>query len=230
MAQLRADNDKTTSVAAHTTENLEKVLKLLRRAEALEKEYVEWIENLPADWAITTVAWIDGDVGDLETSIIHPGRVVAYRELWVAYYHNIVRSCRLYIWTTILRCVAWMSAPRDYRLSSEYTTASNACRQLVEDIIASVPYFFGWNRNKDVAMADRSNFACGVNDDASIKGISGVFVMWPIFSAAASDFASPSQRVYLRGRLRYIAEQMGINQAGILLQVIRFIPSIILSH
>lgn len=226
MAQLRADNDKTTTLATHTTENLEKVLKLLRRAEALEKEYVEWIESLPPDWAIRTVAWIDENVEDLETSIIHPGRVVAYSELWVAYYHNVVRSCRLYIWTTILRCVAWMSTPRDYRLSPEYSTASSACRQLIEDIVASVPYFFGWNRNKDAAMADKSNFACGISDDASIKGISGVFVMWPMFSAAASDFASPSQRMYLRGRLRYIAEQMGINQAGVLLQVIRIIPSL----
>jgi hypothetical protein len=220
MAQLRADNDKITSLTTHTTENLEKVLKLLRRAEALEREYIAWVENLPAAWAIKTVAWLDGDVENLETSVVHPGRVVAYGELWMAYYYNTVRTCRLYIWTTILRCVAWMSNPRDYRLSPEYTTASCACRQLIEDIIASVPYFFGWNRDKDAAMADKSNFACGVNDNTSIKGLSGIFVMWPIFTAAASDFASPSQRLYLRGRLRYIAEQMGINQAAILLQVL----------
>jgi hypothetical protein len=219
MAQLRADNDKITSLAVHSTENLESVLKLLRRAEALDREYLDWIENLPAAWTIKTVAWIEGDIGNLETSIVHPGRVVAYGELWMAYYYNIVRSCRLYIWTTILRCVAWMSNPRDYRLSPEYMTASGTCRQLIEDIIASVPYFFGWNRDKDMAMADRSSFACGTNDDGSIKGLAGIFIMWPIFTAAVSDFASPSQRVYLRGRLRYIAEQMGVNQASILLQV-----------
>jgi hypothetical protein len=146
MAALRADNDKTTTLKLHSAENTEKVLKLLRRAEALDQEYLDWITTLPAGWEIKTVAWVDGDVQDLSTSLTHPGRVDAYGELWMAYKYNIVRSCRLFIWTTILRCAAWLGYPQDYRLTPEYTTASRICRQLVEDIVASVPYFFGWNR------------------------------------------------------------------------------------
>lgn len=219
MAALRADNDKTTTLQNHTTENLEKVLRLLRRAEALEQEYLEWIGSLPSNWSIKTVAWIDGHIDDLAESMIHPGRLDAYRELWMAYFHNTVRACRLYIWTTILRCVAWISNLQDYRLSSEYITASTVCRQLIEDIVSSVPFFFGWNRANNTAMADKSNFACGINSDPSTQGLAGIFVMWPIFSAAASDFCLPSQRTYLRGRLRHIAEMIGISQATILLQV-----------
>ncbi len=219
MAALRADNDLTTTLQTRTTENLEKVLKLLRRAEALEREYVAWIETLPPNWNIKTVAWIDSDIRDLTESIVHPGRVDAYGELWMAYFYNIVRACRLFIWTTILRCAAWINNPQDYRLAREYTTAAGVCRQIIEDIIASVPYFFGWNRSNNMAMADKSNFACGLSGESSIKGLAGIFAMWPIFAAAASDFASQSQRIYLRGRLKYIAEMMGINQAVIMLDV-----------
>jgi hypothetical protein len=43
--------------------------------------------------------------------------------------------------------------------------------------------------------------------------------MWPLFAAAASDFASPSQRIFLRGRLKHVAQIMGINQALILSEV-----------
>jgi hypothetical protein len=219
MAALRADNDKTTTIKVHTSENVEKVLKLLRRAESLDQDYIDWIDALPASWSIKTVAWIDGEVPNLANSVIHPGRVDAYGELWMAYKYNIVRSCRLFIWTVILRCVAWLGDPRDYRLSPEYTTASRICQQLVEDIVSSVPYFFGWNRDKDSAMADNSNFACGADDPTAVRPLAGLFVMWPLFSAASSDFATPTQRIFLRGRLKFVAEMMGINQALILFQV-----------
>lgn len=218
MAALRADNDKTTTLKLHSAENTEKVLKLLRRAEALDQEYLDWIAALPAGWEIKTVAWVDGDVQDISTSLIHPGRVDAYGELWMAYKYNVVRSCRLFIWTTILRCAAWLGYPHDYRLSPEYTTASRICRQLIEDIVASVPYFFGWNCENNSAMNARANFACGTNDP-TVKPLTGIFVMWPLFAAAASDFATPSQRHFLRGRLKHVAEIMGINQALILFGV-----------
>jgi hypothetical protein len=219
MAALRADTDQTTTLQIHSVENTEKVMKLLRRAEALDQEYLEWIKALPAGWEIKTVAWVDGDVKNLSTSLVHPGRVDAYGELWMAYKYNIVRACRLFIWTTILRCAAWLGVPQDYRLTPEYTVAARICRQLIEDIVASVPYFFGWNSKNDGAMNARANFACGTNDDPAVKPLAGIFVMWPLFAAAASDFASPSQRIFLRGRLKHVAEIMGINQALILFQV-----------
>ncbi|KAL5317674.1 hypothetical protein ACEPPN_014772 [Leptodophora sp. 'Broadleaf-Isolate-01'] len=230
MAQLRADNDLTTTSKVRSAENIEKVLKLLRRAESLDKQYMEWIKSLPPAWQINTVAWIDGEVPDLSNSVVHPGRIDAYGELWMAYKYNIVRGCRLFIWTTILRCVAWLGNMGDYRLTPEYTTASQICRSLIEDIVASVPFFFGWNRGRDPAMADRSNFACGEHDPTTVKPLAGIFSMWPIFAAASSDFASPSQRIFLRGRLKHIADMMGINQALIMFQAQLVHPSLYIAR
>ncbi|KAL2068930.1 hypothetical protein VTL71DRAFT_15268 [Oculimacula yallundae] len=218
MAQLRADNDLVTTVKTRSAENIENVLKLLRRAESLDQEYVEWTKSLPPAWQINTVAWADGDIPDLATSMIHPGRIDSYGELWMAYKHNIARGCRLFIWTTILRCVAWLGNDSDYRLTPEYTTASQTCRPIIEDVVASVPYFFGWNRGIDPAMNDLSNFACGEPNPTTVKPLAGIFAMWPIFAAASSDFASPSQRLFLKGKLKHVVEHMGINQARIMFQ------------
>lgn len=219
MAALRAENDLATSLKDHTPANTETVVALIQRAENLEQEYLAWLDALPPSWAITTVDWVDDIGGDLSDSIVHPGRVDAYGELWMVYKYNIVRACRINIQNTILRCIAWLRDPQDYRFTPEYAAATHVCRQLIEDIVATVPYFFGWNRDKNIAMADRSNFACGTNDFTTTKPLAGLFGMWPFFTAATSDFSSPSQVQFLRGRLKYIAETMGINQAGILFHV-----------
>jgi hypothetical protein len=64
------------------------------------------------------------------------------------------------------------------------------CGALIEDIVASVPYFFGWNAETDPATATRND------SDIDIKGVSRIFLMWPLFAAASSDFCSDSQRAF----------------------------------
>jgi hypothetical protein len=219
VAELRATNDKVTTQLSRTAVNYEKVLRLLRQAESLDEEYKEWFESLKGVWKVNSVAWIDEQEMDLEGGVVHPGKVDSYSDMWMAYHHNTGRSSRLFIWTTIVRCVAWLCDPRDYRLTPEYATASRICRQLIEDIVASVPFIFGWNKDTNEAMMDKTSFACGSPDTAEIRSLWGVFVMWPIFAAAASDFATLSQRIFLRGRLKYISETLGIYQASVLLGV-----------
>jgi len=115
------------------------------------------------------------------------------------------------IWSTILRCVAWLGAPGDYRLTDEHRQAKQICEQLIEDIVASVPYFFGWNAETDPMSSTKKS------QDA--KGVSGVFLMFPLWVASRSDFVNASQRSYLSGRLQFIGSDMGITQARILSNV-----------
>ncbi|KAH8670232.1 hypothetical protein BGZ60DRAFT_486323 [Tricladium varicosporioides] len=226
VADLRWDTDNAT-VLPHALENYEEVLRILRRAEDLEREYVEWFNKLKGNWECKSVAWINStDVMDLTTSLVHPGRVDSYSEMWMVYHHNIGRSSRLFIWVTILRCVAWLCDSRDYRLTPEYTKAQTVCRQLIEDTVASVPYIFGWNKETDPLMADNSSFACGMNDTTTVKSLWGIFVMWPLFAAATSDFVLPSQETFLRARLTYISETLGIYQASVLLKATIRVPSL----
>jgi hypothetical protein len=153
---------------------------------------------------------------DLAQSIAYPGRVDTYKELSLAYTYNVAHSSQILIWTTILRCVAWLAPDADYRITPEHKRAAQICSVLIEDIVASVPYFFGWNAETDPVTATRND---GRGFDHSIKGVPASFLMWPLFAACSSDFAGESQRAFLRGRLTFIAENMGICQAKILLNV-----------
>lgn len=164
-----------------TTTNHENVLNLLRRAQDLEEEYRDWFTSLPPSWQTKSEAWFEDDgTIDYATSVFHPGRIDSYSEMWIAYHTNVARSSRIVIWSITLRCVAWLAHPRDYRLTLEYARAQQVCRPLIEDIVASCPFFFSWNKDKNAAMADKSFFACGTQDTESVKCLWGIFVMWPL--------------------------------------------------
>ncbi|TGO49997.1 hypothetical protein BCON_0194g00070 [Botryotinia convoluta] len=227
VADLRAETHRICTLEGHTTENIEKILNHMKKAERIEKEYVDWYSNLPEEWTPKVAAWVDDTVEkDLESTACYPGRVDVYGELWMATTHNIVRASRLFILTTILRCTAWITADLDYKLTPEYVKVSRQASVLIEDIVSSIPFFFGWKApDTEFPITENSYFPCGNDSKVSGKGVMGVWAIWPVFAAAASDFATSSQRLWLRGLLKYIAEHLGIRQAEMLLQLPTRYPS-----
>lgn len=223
VAELRADCEETLCIAARTPSSIENTLKVLRVAEALEQEYLTWIASFPKSWLPKTVAFIDNVPGNLAQSILPPGRIDTYEELWLAYVFNFARSSRLYIWNTIIRCMAWLGEPHDYRITPEYTTASRICMEIIGDIVASTPYFFGWRGRGTSQMpaSDCTSAPISSTKQPTIKPVSGIFLLWPIFTAISSDFTTETQKTYLRGRLRAVHEATGMNQASVLLDQVR---------
>jgi hypothetical protein len=216
MAKLLEENNRTTTLSNRTPQDIEQVLGLIRKAEDLERQFFEWIQALPASWEITSTSYHDMEVRNLDTAPVYPGRVDSFQELWMAYKYNTSRSCRLLISTTIIRCVTWLGGPTTYTSTTEYETASKQCRSLIEDIIASIPYFFGW----DPSISDAANNGAYRGSNMSLlKGRAGFFLLWPLFAAATSDFASESERYFLNGKLQLITDILGINQATIALSV-----------
>ncbi|KAH7411226.1 hypothetical protein BKA64DRAFT_376496 [Cadophora sp. MPI-SDFR-AT-0126] len=216
MAKLQVDNKATTKLAERSTENIENVINLLRRAERLEQQYADWIAALPSSWVVRTSDWSEFEPTDLATSLVYPGRVFTFGDLWMANKYNVARSCRILIWSTILRCIAWLTGPDEYMMTNEYIEGSRECRTLINDITSSIPYYFGWTPMTSPATA--SLFEHSTDIQASMKARASIFLLWPLYVAASSDFASPSQRVYLRGKMMYIAENLGISQAVIALR------------
>ncbi|PVH71001.1 hypothetical protein DL98DRAFT_435993 [Cadophora sp. DSE1049] len=217
MVDVQADNKTITSLLERSTDNMEKVINLLRRAEALEQRYADWLRCLPASWQIQSAGWSDFDAANLSTSLVYPGRVDKFGGLWMVNKYNVARSCRILLWSTILRCIAWLGGPEEYVMSAEYSNGSRKCRQLIEDITASVLFYFGWDSETSAAMANR--FEHNAEILLTAKGRAGIFLLWPLYVAASSDFSLPSERVYLRGKLKFIAENLRVNQAVIALRV-----------
>ncbi|KAG4444221.1 hypothetical protein IFR05_000318 [Cadophora sp. M221] len=216
MSSLQADNKCTTKLAERSTENIEKVIQLLRRAEFLEQQYADWLAALSPSWVVATTDWSDFEPSNIGTSLVYPGRVYSFKELWMANKCSVARSCRLLIWSTILRCMAWLKGPHEYRMTTEYAEGSRKCRTLIEDIVSSVPYYFGWTTMTSPATANTFEYSAEIQ--ASTKGRSSLFLLWPLYVTSSSDFASPSERTYIRGKMRYIAENLGVNQAVIALR------------
>jgi hypothetical protein len=222
VAELRADNNRITTLSTRIPSNTEIVLEFLTRAEELEKQYKDWQEMHASCWAPTTVAWIEDDESkDFSTMEAFPGRVETFTELTAGYRYNIARSSQILIWTSILRAESWTRYPQDYRLSSTYSKARQRCIELIDGIIASVPYFLGWKGCPKGALSIEQQPPCGTQSSA--MGVGAFYVMWPMFVAANSDFATPEQRAFVKSRLVYIAENLGINQAH---QLIKASPSL----
>ncbi|KAJ4421511.1 hypothetical protein N0V85_000161 [Neurospora sp. IMI 360204] len=69
-----------------------------------------------------------------------------------------------------------------------------------------------------------SGFGCG-EDDQGMKGLAGYFLTWPLACVMAQDYLTEDQRTWVRGRLRYIGEELGIRYANILAQLQVRVPS-----
>ncbi|CZR60782.1 uncharacterized protein PAC_10678 [Phialocephala subalpina] len=217
LVDLRAENNNVTIQVPRTANSTVRVVELLKKAKTLEKEYREWYNTLPSS-SDSAMAWVDNENidGKLATSMTHPGRVDRYEELGVAYIYNVARSSQILIWSVILRCVAWLSNPADYRISTEYRDASRICRELIQDIVSSIPFFFLYDQDENMPVEDMIRSSC---ENLALKGASATFLMWPLYVAGASDFATKSQRIFTRGKLAFIAESVGISQATLMLQI-----------
>ncbi|KAL2070444.1 hypothetical protein VTL71DRAFT_13470 [Oculimacula yallundae] len=216
MSHLQADYRTTTTRAERSSETTEKVVDLLQRSKDLEHEYDEWLNELPSSWIVESADWSRFEPLNLATTLVYPGRVDVFGDLWMANKYSAARSCKVMIWSTILRCVAWLNGPDAYMHSAEYVEGSIKCRVIIEDIISSAPYYFGWTPETSPRVAN--TFEHDTEIRATMKGPVSVHLLWPLYVAATSDFSTPSERIYLRGKLQYIGDNLGVSQARIALK------------
>ena len=83
MVELRIDAKHAMNNLQRTPDNIEKVLKLLRKTERLEERYVALMSNLPVEWNSTSVTTSQDEVDDLETSLFHPGRIDTFQAFFL---------------------------------------------------------------------------------------------------------------------------------------------------
>lgn len=194
-----------------TTPTRELIEDLLHAADVLEVDYDAHIRSLPLTWKAMIMRYVTPSDRPILSDIPFVGRVDAYADQFIAYILNWARAARLYMRYTSLRCHAWLLGPeRDYRTTPEYAAAAALCQSIIEDIVSSVPYVFG------AATISASQASGQAHQPPSLAG---VFCMWPVFASATSDFATDTQRVFMKRTLKYISEEIGIGQAAILAEV-----------
>ncbi|KAM5372910.1 hypothetical protein ACJZ2D_007247 [Fusarium nematophilum] len=228
-AELRAEVNRLMTTLARSPENIELLLDMIRRCQTLDQQHVTWIKELPDYFRYKAVAWEDhvpnGNYGLAE---VFPGRVDAYQDLWVVSVWNLMRTSRLILASLIVRCAAWVCSPVDYRTTPEYATAARTCVDMITDIISSVPYQLGWfsKRRELLERANLSAFGCGEED--ALKGLPGYFLTWPLTCVQGQDYTTDAQRAWVKGRLHFIGNQLGVRYANILNELNLRVPSMLI--
>lgn len=225
VGELRAEVNRLMTTIGRSTENIELMLDIIRKCQTVDQELVAWANGLPEVFRWQTVTWEDRvPNGDYSGAEVYPGRVDIYQDLWVVSVINMQRCSRLILASLIVRCAAWACSPVDYRTTPEYATAARSCHEIITDIIASVPYQLGYfHRRKDLhARIALSGFACG--DEDTVKGLPGYFLSWPLVCIYGQDYISDTQRAWIRGRLEFIGNHVGVRYAHILKQVCALLP------
>jgi hypothetical protein len=222
VAELRAEINTILPSSPRNPEYFQKVLDFMGRAKAMEQEFKNWEESLPDNWRPKTAAWVDNvPGGDLAKAEAFPGRVDIYEDLFIANAWNHARISRQFLSGLIVRCAAWICHPVDYRTTPEYATSARLSVDVVTDILASIPYHLGWRVDESGALipGDLSGFATGRENITSPLALGGWLCMWALFCATSSDYATDSQRSWIKGRMNLIAEVMGLNQARVIASV-----------
>lgn len=239
--ELRAEVTRMMNGMARTPANIEVMLDMIRKVQAADREVVSWMRNVPDDWRFVTVAWEEDHVpgGDYARAEVFPGRIDMYRDFYIASVWNTSRTARLILASLVVRCAAWVCSPVDYRTTPEYATAARTCVDTITDVIASVPYHLGWHLGKKHILeqqhkkahlanggAGAAFFACG--DESHVKSLAGYFLTWPLICLISQDYTTDAQRAWIRGRLAYIGDELGVKYAHILRQLRIRMPSMLI--
>lgn len=219
VAELRGDLNRILMSHPRSPETTELVNEIMHRALELEQEYQRWEETQTKQ----TVAWVDNiPGGDITKADVCPGRVDLYADVFVCSSWNFSRVSRIFIAAIIIRCAAWTCYPVDYRTTPEYAQMSRLGQEMISDIIASVPFMFGWHLDAEGRL--KPGDPMSGNDATGVKALGGVYTIWPLLSVSCSDFTTDSQRLWVKGRFKFISEVMGLNQAKVVSCVSSFFP------
>lgn len=88
--------------------------------------------------------------------------------------------------------------------------AAAIARNDIDNIIASVPYLCAWGSGEPRGASS----PCGRGEIASVEGITSFLVVWPLYLAGDSRFATQVQKDYIQHKLGWIGETVGVKHAS----------------
>ncbi len=121
-----------------------------------------------------------------------------------------------------MRCAAALHFPADYRTAREYAEVARNCTDVIDDVIASVPFLLGWHlKHPEVlrkADIDPESSATGY-ENGMYSTLAGYFLIFHLGWIRIQDYCNNSQRKWVEGRLFYIEKVLGIRYAQVVATV-----------
>lgn len=227
---LKAEANSLLTTITRIPENVAKVQELAAKCKRFDKEITTSLRDLPEGFGWETVAWVGRPRGSYPEIEAFPGPIHVYRDLWIANLWNVMRCMRLVLAALTIRYLAWRSSPADYRTTREYGITAKMCTTAINDVISSVPFHLGWfsRQNDKHGQFRHSHHRNGEND--SEKCLAGYFLLYPLLCLQCQDFLTDAQRVWVKSRLKYIGDRLGVRYANVASQVRNILQSPCVSH
>lgn len=191
-----------------TLDDVHQLQSLMNKCQVLEEQCRNWSKTLPEYFKFTTVTWISDSPANPAEAEALPGPLHGYRDPWVGGIWNMVRASRVILTNLILRCSALIHQRTDVRALPEYSTLAQSCTDVINEIVAGVPYHLGWFKNRTALLPAMPNFACGSNGAAS--SLAAFLALFPLMIMQDHDFASDEQRLFAQGRLYFLSHNLGL--------------------
>lgn len=209
-SEIRMKVDRALTGGQRDPKKIQTVLDLLRTAQAISRKLSSLDQPQNAVWRLSRSQSV------AEGMAQPPGDVYSFHNLYVCMIYTIIWTSHLFLTTCIFRCRAWLVSPDDWRSGEEYEVVVQATKRRIGDIVAALPYACSWNG----FQTDYADFACGKTSASSqAKGVAGMCIFRPAFTAMVSDYATSTQKSYLQDRLIFLADIVGIKQVNVLLKV-----------
>lgn len=173
---------------------------------AVDLEYAEFLNRCPVPFIYTTVTLAE------RSEEVFSDHYHVYSSIWTATVWNHYRCVRILVNELIIDQISYiLSNPEEFPSSwdsvpfyeSQLLASNSMLQHLSHDICASVPFYLGYS----VKASDRAS-------RPPPKAVSGNLLLWPLYSAAVTGVVSDVMRDWVVGRLRMIADVMGIRQAA----------------
>lgn len=177
----------------------------------IELELSEWADQLPVQYFYNIVTM------RTRSSSVFADYYHEYTNIWIATTWNHYRSVRILVNELVIEHITYLQSQamqpgedEDPVIAALYRTRLNLSKsillQLTQDICASIPMYI-----------DGSNLGASTSPLASVsRAASGNLLLWPLYTAAATDSVSDVMRLWVVDRLKTIARVMGIQQANVL--------------
>ncbi|KAH6614770.1 hypothetical protein B0J18DRAFT_374452 [Chaetomium sp. MPI-SDFR-AT-0129] len=233
--EVRSTATRLMTGITRTPDNIRRAQDLVRRSYQLDQAMTHWMASVPESWRARTLCWqcsdpssVSSDGKDYSLAEVFPGGVDLYPDIWVAGLWNQLRAARLALMSIIVRTLAWVNFPGDYRTMPQFASAARLCIDIIADILASVPCCLGWHlKRKDLWPQDMPVEVSG-GDGSVSKGLAGYFLAFPLACVLTQDYTTDAQRTYIRGRLRHIGDVLGVKYAHILCLLQFRVPSMLM--
>lgn len=201
VADLRLKVARLVETYEKSPKTTQTAMEVLGAAQTFERMVTQRFESVGEEWP-------------MEENPATGGKQFVYPDWWTATRSLNKYAFRLLLCHIIADVSDWLDGTEGQFQGSGMKAAAIA-KEDIENIMASIPYLCGWKAGEQRGATS----PCGRDDVSSAEGITSLLVIWPLFVAGESRFATDWQREYIQRKLGWIGDHMGVRHARGVAQV-----------